>query len=574
MPLAARSPLVSTSLLSVVLLFACATPNVRTAPPESDGAPGKIPARLRGGGDGPASVEKASEDTERSLLSLDSAGWTQFPASSATRTVYVSSSLGNDTRTGLAPEAPVRTLAAGKARLLSGQAGRMLLRRGDTWQETLGQWRVGGRAADRPLVVGSYGEETARPLLRTGTDGGLHTGAYGDSPARLRDVAFVGLHFQASGYDGEGMPAGVAWRLPTDRLLFEDCFFEGYGNNVVIEAVGGRSSDVRIRRCVIVDAFTTGDEHAQGLYLFGIDGLTIEECVIHHNGWRDRPDAQATIFRHNVYVQNGNRDVRVVGNLIAEAGSHGLQLRPGGEALDNLFVANPISLMLGSKTADDVQPVLARDNVILDGRDINAENPRGWGIEVASVPRGRIVNNLIAHRRAGGFPLAINVLTGDNPLGLHDLAVRENIVYRWGGPTFLNGTPARVSGLTLERNELQDEDAELLVQVVHAELSGEITASENRLDLAGRPASTWIRLGPRTTSPEVWFEALHDKSSTRERVAYPAPERDLAGYAEALGIEGGRDGFLRAARGQSRQSWRPELTARAANRWLRAGFGR
>jgi hypothetical protein len=66
---------------------------------------------------------------------------------------------------------------------------------------------------------------------------------------------------------------------------------------------------------------------------------------------------------------------------------------------------------------------------------------------------------------------------------------------------------------------------------------------------------------------------LGDTTSASERVRYPAPERTLAGYAATLGIEGGRAGFLAAARRQSRLAWRPELTAAAANAWIRAGFG-
>jgi hypothetical protein len=552
--------------LSCALLVACSAPTQGTPPPEDT----SVPRNLRGIGDG---SEHTVEATAGLDLQLTEDGWTAFERSPDTRVVYVSSSRGNDAWDGLSPDTPVHSLAAGKARLRHGFPDWMLLRRGDRWDEALGQWKKSGRSPREVMHVGSYGEETERPLILSGTSDGLHSGSYGNSPAHIGYLAFTGLHLRPSAYTGaEGTPAGVAWRLPTTGLLFEDCVFEGYCNNVVIEAVGGRSSDVRVRRSIIVDAFTTGSAHAQGMYLFGIDGLTIEGCLLHHNGWRDKPGAGATIFRHNIYVQNGNRGVRVLGNIIAEAGSHGLQLRPGGEAVDNLFVANPISLMLGSKTADDVQPAVARDNVILDGRDIDENNPRGWGIEVASLPSGRIEGNVIAHREHGAFPFAINLFTGDNPRGLHDLVLRNNVVYGWGGPVLVQGSPPRVDGLVFEDNDLQDEGAELLLHVYEEALLGSLETARNRLHLGARPESSWIRVGGRPMSPTGLVTTLGDRTSKGERARYPAADRTLAGYAETVGLEGGRAGFFAAARAQTRDNWRPELTATAANEWIRAGF--
>ena len=47
-------------------------------------------------------------------------GWTTPAASADTRTVYVSSSIGNDANTGLSSTAPKRTLAAGYALMRAG----------------------------------------------------------------------------------------------------------------------------------------------------------------------------------------------------------------------------------------------------------------------------------------------------------------------------------------------------------------------------------------------------------------------------------------------------------------------
>ncbi len=75
------------------------------------------------------------------------AGWSAFAPSTDTRIVFVSSSQGDDALTGLSADAPKRTLAAGKAQLRHGFPDWLLLRRGDTWHESLGQWKLSGRSA-------------------------------------------------------------------------------------------------------------------------------------------------------------------------------------------------------------------------------------------------------------------------------------------------------------------------------------------------------------------------------------------------------------------------------------------
>ena len=96
---------------------------------------------------------------ERRLLAvaLDADGWTSVTPSSDTHIIYVSSSTGSDANNGLSPSTPVKSLLAGISLLRSGMPDWLLLKRGDTWQESLGaeagRWVKSGRSAQEPMLV-------------------------------------------------------------------------------------------------------------------------------------------------------------------------------------------------------------------------------------------------------------------------------------------------------------------------------------------------------------------------------------------------------------------------------------
>src|SRR6202008_4966114 len=183
-----------------------------------------------------------------------------------------------------------------------------------------GQWIKSGGGPTEPMVISTYGSSSDRPLLRTGTQMGIRTSPGGGSPSTIDCLAIVGLHFQADGYTGGGNQVGAQMLQPGSHLLIEDCKFEAYGTNVVFQGYGGRHTDFRLRRCVFVDAYAIHGQgtHPQGLYAFGVHALLVEENVFAHNGWSETvPGAAADIYSHNLYIDNGNTDVRVRGNLIA-----------------------------------------------------------------------------------------------------------------------------------------------------------------------------------------------------------------------------------------------------------------
>src|SRR5437660_1311216 len=113
---------------------------------------------------------------QRALLaaSLGSDGWTHFSPSSDTRIVYVSSSSGNDSSSGLSSNSPLKTLAKARSLIRDGKPDWLLLKSGDTFSGGIGPWKTSGRSATEMQLIGNYGSG-ARPILKTGTKEGFVT---------------------------------------------------------------------------------------------------------------------------------------------------------------------------------------------------------------------------------------------------------------------------------------------------------------------------------------------------------------------------------------------------------------
>jgi hypothetical protein len=80
-------------------------------------------------------------------VSLNSAGWTVITPPSGARVVYCSSSSGNDKNSGLSASAPVQSLAKAESLLRNNSGDELLLKDGDTWNQTFGTWQLSGASA-------------------------------------------------------------------------------------------------------------------------------------------------------------------------------------------------------------------------------------------------------------------------------------------------------------------------------------------------------------------------------------------------------------------------------------------
>ena len=489
------------------------------------------------------------------LPSPTDTGWTPIPPPDpAARVVYVSSSAGKNTNTGLAPDSPVESIAKGISLLRDGAGDRLLLRCGDTFAGSFGGWTKSGRSPDQPLLISSYGDGPRPRIVSAGSGLSILS-------ADVHDLWLVGLHLTAALRDpaaphfDASAPAGHGVRIirPVTNLLIEDCRVEFFSTNLTLtsgDAPGAKLTNVRVRRCQILDAWSTaGAFSGQGVYASGCDGLLLEENVIDHNGWQPAViGASANIFRHNLYLSAANANVAVRGNVIANGSSHGLQLRGGGTVEDNLFLDNALHCLVAGASG------VFRRNVVLGGRDIDAANPRGFGLTLACAD-GRVEHNLFAHKPAtAGAALGVqrNEWTPAGPLRAAFVA---NAVYAWSG----NGLEVTSDCDLLEfvGNDLQRLVAGRKLVNVKAKVA-RFQFAANRYDTAERPERQFFLNGA-FVPPDRWSADTGD-TSRAARVDYDDP-----GTLP--------DGFLAAARARSRGTWDPQLTGRSVSHALRRSFG-
>lgn len=373
----------------------------------------------------------------------DVEGFYEFTESPDTRKVFVSSSLGSDLNNGLSEDQPVATISKGISLLRDGYPDWLLLRKSDTWNESLGQWTLSGRSASEPMVVASWGTPGSRPLLQTGVDAGLYTSGGGGSPDVISHLVFSGIYFHAHtrdpespAFQGSAGSAGISWLKGTQGLHIEDCVFDSYGVGLSIQDDDGIGiQNLILHRDIIIDSYgTAGVSHSQGIYLSGVDTALISECIFDHNGWNDNVSgANPTIFNHNIDIQYDCSNVFLKENIVLRGSSHGAQLGASGVAYNNLFVRNAIGLLLG--TSEDITvDAAALNNVLLEGTDIDPNNIRGWGIDLENINSAQVTNNLVANE----------ISVSDDPPNIDDdpnTSYNGNIVYNWGSGRFVSAGP-------------------------------------------------------------------------------------------------------------------------------------
>ena len=502
------------------------------------------------------------------------AGWTVLAPSSDTRTVYVSNSTGDDAANGLSSSAPKRTIAAGLALLRSSYPDWLLLKAGDTWaNQKFGNLTKSGRSASEPMVIASYGTG-ARPFLQTGTSTGLSM----DTSA-VRHVAVVGVHLKAHTYTGTQGSTGIRLLATCDDILFEDCFIEGYKDNLVLQANNGPGtiSDVRLRRSVVVDAYSATTSHSQGIYASYVDGLLIEDCVFDHNGWQGGGGAPATMYNHNTYISRCT-NVTVRGNLFLRASSIGNKFRSdaAGESHgllieNNFYIEGEIGISLGGNAAaaQRFAGVTVRDNVMMHiGRTQPTGRGFSWYLDVQDWDGGTIEGNLFLHQPL--FTSSYGLYLGGQTE--RQIAIRQNVFYGLKGKSVDIDVDGSETGISVTGNEFQDpfRSSQLVRQ------TGPFSAAtyQGNSYFSTASSSAWFRVNGADKSYSQWLTLSGETGSFAGAITYPDPGRDETTYMTSLGRTATLAAFVAEARLQSKASWRTEFTAPALNTYVRAGFGR
>ena len=468
-------------------------------------------------------------------LNLTSDGFTKFTKSSDTRVIYVAEN-GNDNNDGLSTATPMRTARAAYAKLRHGKPDWLLFKAGDTFRGNLGTISKSGRSADEPMLISTYGEGP-RPIFLSPED----TWAEKFFQTNGNYVAFVGLHIIAENRDprragfnssrmssDEWNASAITFLGDAKGLLIEDCIMEYFKFASVVQSTpnDGYAQDIRIRRNAVLHSYGHWDKkvagHSSGMYGAYIDGLLIEENVWHHNGWPPSiSGAGKPKFNHNIYIQDnctGNSVGR--GNILTDGSAHGLQLRSGGDVIDNLFVGNPLAFFVGRYESDVLR------NVVMKSQDMGDE-ARGHGIEILPCLFARVENNIISQKQgSASFAYAIGF--------------NYNSAYN----SFLNGRPFRA---TLKDNKIYRWPRD-------------------------NGSSSAIKFGTRPTMTENTRNALDIASGGDSNPPWLDPERDVESYMRSIGKTASLDALIDGAAFRPRGQWAEEFSAEAVNLYIRRGF--
>ncbi|HEV8607732.1 MAG TPA: PKD domain-containing protein [Tepidisphaeraceae bacterium] len=524
-------------------------------------------------------------------VSLDANGWTAVTPSADSRVIYVSNSSGNDANSGLTASAPLKTIPAGIAMLRSGMPDWLLLKRGDSWVgEGLSSWSKSGRSAQEPMLISSYGSTGARPILKTGAYNGIYA-----QNVPVNYLSIIGLDFYANTRDplspdfvNTDGGTGIRWMVASKDLLIEDTVVRGYTTNVFISPeLSGPITNVKIRRSMILDSYATVG-HSAGALLGGLDGLLLEGNVFDHNGWNENiVDAPADKFNHNIYIVSNNTGVVVKDNIIANAASHGLQARSGGQISGNIFLNNPIDLSFGmangsAETSGGVSGFI-KDNIFAGSRDIDG-SLRGYVMEIGNLkPGGTIVSGNIMVGDAKSLSPAIQISEGvylsapSGNTGVNDLTIENNVLYNWASAIWVDsrlvpGTTGALglNNLTVRNNDFQKtSDPQIITHSAVFKLAQE-HFSGNRY-YSTQPASNWFSVTAVPTSFTAW-KATYEPTAANTQVAYPDSTRTIGSYNASLGGLASFSGYITEARKQSKVNWRTAYASAAVADYFQHGY--
>jgi len=445
---------------------------------------------------------------------LSTNGFTEIRPSSDSRVIYVSSSSGNDSNSGLSQQRPKKTLAAATALIREGFPDHVLLRRGDMWKNECWLDLASGRSEAEPLVFAYYGNSGARPVHAC--SGGRPF--FNRNQGRYRFVRIQGIKFDAFKLDpqnpsftGDFNDRGSMVLFGDNRnIAFEDNVFNY--SNVLLQSIDGeRLKNISFRRNIWTGAYVKGSSFDGGarvanIYADGVDGLTFIENVFDYGGWNQEvPGAGPNLFSHNLYIQdNVGQDVIFRNNIVTRGASNGIQMRSGGLAEDNYFGRNAISLLMGYRDSTVSTRSIVRRNVVMEGETMSRGNencgsvcsPAVWGIDVADNP---IPND---------YPAEVSC----------------NVVSQRVNP---NGIFSVVSDIEIATNWQYDNNV----------------------------SYRWQNLNQQNTQ-------------------YADPNRNLATYNRSLGGPESFDSFMTTVKSRPINFWDPRYQAKSINAYIRAGFDR
>ncbi|HWE03787.1 MAG TPA: carbohydrate-binding protein [Tepidisphaeraceae bacterium] len=518
----------------------------------------------------------------RTLLSVavNSSGWTVITPGAGDKVIYCSSSTGNDGNNGLSAAKPVKTLARAESLLTNHTGDQLLLKAGDTWQGDFIYWRLSGKSAQEPMVLGSYGSGP-RPTIDSGSETAFETGAV--STPEVDYLAIMGIHFDANSRDPaltskpvRNDPTGIDILSKGTDILVENCLVENYAVNMNFQGYYGTISGVTVRRNVVLDAWSS-DGHAQGLYANEVNGLTLYGNYFEHNGWSAKVSGAAPTWQnHDAYLSAANTNCQVIDNIFADASAYGLQARSGGIVTGNVFINDPVGMSFGvvngAATTNGGVTGSVTDNVFIGGASLLGV-PQGDGIIVGNIKAGSgaTISGNIFTQSISGSAAAIVLTYGtdqSNPqgsVGINDLKIQNNTFYDWtiGIDVEAGQSPGGKGIAALNRVTISGNQFENLSTTAIENHSGSYASQETISANSYYNANTFM---------QGFTEVKAVGTVSSKPMAFPDPTRSIGSYATSIKVSGGSGGLLAKADGQSEQTWNAGYDAAAIVSYIGGGF--
>lgn len=320
----------------------------------------------------------------------------ELPALSKDSKVYHVSFSGLDSNPGT-KEKPLKTLKACYSKLRDKFPDRCLLERGSTFHGGFPSWKISGRSAFEPIVIGAYGEGF-RPVILL--DGGywLHK-----STSKTCSNIFI------SDIEVRGKSPGVGytfrWIDGGQDIIIQNSRFEG--GFIVQHWRHENPKDWKLRYVEVHDAWSPGGR-ISGIYTSNVHGLVIEDSFFDHNGWG--PKGTATMYNHNMYLAGsrlngapGSKNIYIRRNKIHRASSIGIKLSSlsergmvNVEIEDNQFFEGEIGISAGGNgtMANRFDQLRIINNEFWN---LGTTQPTGrefaWGIDIQDWISGQVINN-------------------------------------------------------------------------------------------------------------------------------------------------------------------------------------
>jgi hypothetical protein len=451
----------------------------------------------------------------------------------------------------------------------------------------------GGRSATERQIVGAYGDVcAARPRFIRPQQGFITRWENAGFPA-FKNAAYLSLHFD--GHDRSVKSASntgltMLYQGPqSTNLLFEDMWFDAATVNIGAK----NGAQITFRRSLITDNFESDGQFTQGLYYLGSrEGrLRIEESILMRNGFSHGdpklawPPTGAQVWDHfsrNMYIQGETSNMNsALIDSVSMLGGSGDQFRAGMRVERNFFYQGYVSMGAYGGYADAEGPTgTMTDNVLQrfqgTGTNSNIGQP-GWGLGLSSgAYKTEVARNIVsgAQYAGAGSAFSLSPLSWVCYAHTFNYATRENLIH-----DNIFESPAD-SAVVVTADGVTGESTPGCSNWKPAGVKGNELTNNVLVTPSGK-ATAYVQVGAAvgvTTddTKNVGNKLYATRTAAATALGWTDPNRTLKTHLQASGIAvNSGDGFIEyynAAIQMRRGQWRTELTSKALNNHVRAGF--